>query len=334
MLNRLKQCAWVLCAVVLAGCSTIVQLNVRHAPELDLGGAKSLAVDKFTVSGHTSLDAVNTGNVLRNVLGNALVGGLTAPDDSKVQDAHYRGLVDALVRNDYFQIRESGNVDARMRGNVDYKIEDSMNKADVKEKNGTKTVYTLTRSTTVTVNFQVLSASDVILGTSTVASRNEKKWSGDSEENVRSRARELDLSGYVIGAIAETHAKLLQKISPYYLQEERALEDGKSDLVKQGNKSAEHGDWPGAARYWEAALQDGDLKNRAAALYNLGIYDESQGRLDLALGRFEEARTLTENGKYAADSERIRSRLEENRRLKQMEEKRAAATPAPAASTK
>jgi len=311
----------------LGGCTSVVKLNVKHAPEMDLGAARTLSVARFTVSGQVHLDAANGRDAWSNLLKNAVVGSFAAPSDVSVQETQYAGLVDALVRNGYYQVSTAA-ADAKVSGHVDYRVDDRLSSQENKKaEEGKRMTYTLTRTVEVSLNFMVTDSRGMVLGNSQVRHSSEKKWEDDSEEAVRQHAQQFSVSSYVMDEMAAANALLVKKIAPHYVLESRVLEECDSERSKQGNKAAEEGDWRAAASHWQAMHGSGDAKCRHAAEYNLGVFDESEGRLGEALMRFENVHAFTHDAKFAADAERIRQRMQEEERMRQNEAKRQQAAP-------
>ncbi|MDD5472202.1 MAG: DUF6340 family protein [Sideroxydans sp.] len=320
-----------LLAVVLSGlggCSSVVKLNVKHAPEMELGAARTLGVERFTVTGRVNLDVANGRDVWGNLMKNAVVGSFAAPSDVSVQENQYSGLVDALMRNGYYQI-STGAADAKLSGHVDYRVDDQLSSWEAKDADDEKRKkrYTLKRTVAVTLHFLVTDSRGMVLGNSQVQHSSEKKWDDGSEEEVRKRAQQLSVSSYVMDEIAAANALLVKKIAPHYVLESRVLDECDSEQSEQGNQAAEDGDWRAAASHWQAMSRSGDAQCRNAAEYNLGVFDESEGRLGEALMRFENVHAFTHEAKYAADVERIRRRMQEEERMRLNEAKRQQAAP-------
>lgn len=313
--------------LVLGGCTSVVKLNVKHAPEMDLGAARTLSVARFTVSGQVNLDVANGNDIWSNLLKNAVVGSFSAPSAVSVQENHYSSLVDALVRNGYYQIG-TGTADANVSGHVDYRVDDRLSSLeDKKAQEGKRMSYTLTRKVEATLRFMVTDKNGMLLGNSRVQHSSEKKWTDDSEQKVRERAQQLSVSSYVMDEIAAANALLVQKIAPHYVLESRVLEECDSAQSEQGNKAAEDGDWLAAASHWQAMSASGDAKCRHAAEYNLGVFDESQGRLGEALMRYENVYAFTRDARFAADAERVRQRMRDEERMRLNESKRQQTAP-------
>ncbi|MDD2699771.1 MAG: DUF6340 family protein [Sideroxydans sp.] len=311
----------------MGGCSSVVKLNVKHAPEMDLGAVRTLNVARFTVSGQVNPDAANGRDAWRNMLKNAVAGSFAAPSDVSVQENQYSGLVDALMRNGYYQV-STGVADANVTGHVDYRVNDRLSEQENKKaEEGKRKTYTLTRTVEATLHFMVTDRHGMVLGSSQVQHAAEKKWTDESEKEVREHAQQQSVASYVLDEVAAANALLVKKIAPHYEQESRVLEECDGEPSKQGNKAAEAGDWLAAASHWQAMSRSGDAACRHAAEYNLGVFDESEGRLGEALMRFENAYAFTHNAKFSADAERIRQRMREEERMRQNEAKRQQAEP-------
>lgn len=311
------------CLLSAGGCSSVVKLNVKHAPEMELGAVRTLEVARFKVTGQVNLDAANGRDAWSNLLKNAVVGSLAAPSDVRVQEMQYSGLVGGLLGNGYYQISTVA-ADARLTGHVDYFVDDQLASQETKdaESGKRKKVFHLTRTTTATIRFMVEDRRGEVLGSSMVQHASEQKLEGDSEEEVRKRAQQVSVSSSVEKEIAAANDLLVMKIAPHFVQESRVLEECKGDLSKKGNKAAEEGDWYAAAGYWQSMSSSGDAECRRAAEYNLAVFDESEGRLGEALMRLENVYAITRNAKFSADAERIRQRMREEERMKQNEASR------------
>lgn len=423
----------------MVGCSSVVKMNVKHAPEVDIGAVRTLQVEPFTVSGQVDLDSDGDGNVWRNLIKNAVLGRIVMPSDVSVQNRQYADLVGALKRNGYFQVT-TGMAEARIGGQIEYRIEDQVtakarkskeikgkqqdeekrklkgeekrkpkdeeeskpretvkrkkgegdklksdegeplmsedeepieseeggkSKPKTKEKRKPKDdgktnprdgaklksqedeqhdtddaagharkdeqpsehSYTLTRNVQATLYFMVRDAAGKVLGSAQVQHASSRSWSGGSEGDVRRLAQRSDLTSQVMDEVIAVNALLVQKIVPYYVMESRVLEECDSDLSDAGNDAAEEGNWRAAVEHWQAMSRSGDAECRYAAEYNLGVYEESMGRLGEALMRFENVYAYTHNKKFSAEAERIRQRMQEEERMRQIEEERQRATP-------
>jgi hypothetical protein len=317
-----KSMLFLLGAISLAGCASTVQVNVRHAPELGLGAVKTVKIEKFTVQGGVNLNLSR--NILLDFVGDVVVGGFVEPDRASLQDAHRQGLAAAIARNGYFQISDSDAANVRIDGGLDYHVSDHVTESEQKTGSVTIKTYTLARTANATVVFHVTDKSGKVLGSSKVSADLQRSWNGASEAEVRGQAG--GTTGVVLEVLADTHDKVLQKIAPYYVTEQRTLRQRWSDQIKNGNKAAEQGNWQEAVQNWNAALSSGKQQDRVAAMYNLAVYDEVTGKLDDALKKYEEIYSLTKDSDDAKEVDRIKVRINEESALKQAENSRSASS--------
>lgn len=317
-MKRLSPIMLVALLLLLCSCVSQVKLNVRHAPELNLPGVRSLSVEPFVANGNLHLDAGTFGKGFVGAVASAAVGmvnnKLAEEKVPSLVNAQQFGLKDALVRDGFFQVKESGSADARLGGSFQYEVRDNVGEQESKDGSG-KIVrtYTLTRKGTVMVSFSVTAADGTLLGSSQVAGSVEKKSTGSTKDETRVNA--VAWEQVVQEALAQTYPLLVKKIAPYFVSETRTLEKGEGEGVKAGNAAAEKGDWPTALTHWNAALVGGSAADRVAATCNLAIYDEVEGRLAEALKKYEE---LSRNGgdKYVKEAGRIRARIAEEEKLR------------------
>ncbi len=326
MMDLVKLPALLLCAALASGCSSVVPLNVRHAPQIDLGAAQTLTVQDFSVSGQVDLAVGGEGDVLRNLLTRTIASSLAAPADVNVQKQHHTALVEALLRNGHFKVSE-GAGEVRLSGHVAYKVQDALSEKEWKDTQSgdKKERYTLTRTTTAEVSFQVADAQGVVLGAARVSESMQRKWEGKDAQEVRKAAENQSVADDVLKVVSATAAPLVNRIAPYFVLESRTLEDGDSKRIAEGNKAAEAGRWDEAARAWQPFLSSHVAEDRNAALYNLSVYDEYNGQLEAALMKLEQLYNATLQARYAAAADRMRQRIEEMRRLHASEQARAAA---------
>ncbi len=328
MTDLVKLPALLLCAALAGGCSSVVKLNVRHAPQIDLGAAQTVTVQDFSVAGQVELNVGGERDVLRNLLTRSIAGSLAAPSDVNVQKQHHTALLEALLRNGHFKVSE-GAGDVRLSGHVAYKVQDGLSEKEWKDTQSgeKKERYTLTRTTTAEVSFQVADAQGVVLGAARVSESLQRKWEGKDAQEVRKSAEHQSVEDDVLKVVTATAAPLVNRIAPYFVLESRTLEDGDSKQIAEGNKAAEAGRWDEAARAWRPFLSSHVAEDRNAALYNLSIYDEYTGQLDAALIKLEQLYNATLEARYAEAGDRMRLRIEEVRKLRASEQARAAAAP-------
>jgi hypothetical protein len=315
-------------ALLFAGCSTSVRLKIQRAPELNLAGVKSLSLEPFSVSGDLSLNLVNSSNSMLGSLVNAAAGaGANKLGESKnpaLQADHLQGLQSALFQNGFFKVNEGKGDkggDAIISGTVYYEVEDEGQNGEEKDSDGKKVgYYEMTRKAKVTVKFNVKRSTGEMIGSSEATGMAEESTKQPTENDARNRIKPWEK--VVREALLAAQEPTVRKIAPYFVYERRTFEKGKSPDIKAGNKAAKAGLWSEAVAYWQSGGASGDPADKVASVYNLGIYDESQGDLPGALAKFEEAKQLSGKPKYDKDIMRTRALIEDARKIKVAEESR------------
>jgi tetratricopeptide (TPR) repeat protein len=314
-------------AMLFAGCATSVRLKIQRAPELNLTGVKTLSLEPFSMSGDLNLNLVNSSNSMLGSLVNAGAGAAaTKLGESKnpaLQAEHLQGLQAALYRNGYFKVGDgkADKGDAIVSGTVYYEVEDDgENKKEKNDEGKTETFYEMTRKAKVTVKFQVKRASGEMIGSSEAVGLATESTKQPTENDARNRI--VPWEKLVRSALENAQEPTVQKIAPYFVYETRTFEKGKSADIKAGNKAAKAGQWSEAVAYWQSGGASGDPADKVASVYNLGIYDESQGDLPAALAKFEEAKQLSGKSKYDQDIARTQGLIEEAKKIKVANESR------------
>jgi len=115
--------------------------------------------------------------------------------------------------------------------------------------------------------------------------------------------------------------KSVQQIAPYYVQEEREIEKGDSEQMKAAMEYAKRSLWEDAREIWEMVLQDksSDREDKIAATYNMGLYYEVSGELDLAEELFDRSFKISGDSKYLDSKARIKKRKKELKRLEKQD---------------
>lgn len=314
-------------ALFLGGCTTEVSVNVRHAPEINLGAVKTIKVEKFSVGGHVNLNL--GGNPLLNLLTDVVASGAVKPDGARAADAHHEGLSGAIAQHGYFQVTESDAADAKIGGSVSYSIDDHMSDSNYKDSNGNVVVtYNFSRKASATVAFHVTDRSGKTIGASTVSGSSEASWS--TSTNGQSRGQAASHMEVLLQALENANPQVLQRIAPYFTTEQRLLQRGSADEINKGNKAAEKGNWQEAVNNWNVGMASKKQADRVAAMHNLAVYDEVSDKLDDALKKYQEVYATTQDSEDAKDVARVQGHIAEEAQLKQMEQVRSAAQANPA----
>lgn len=115
-------------------------------------------------------------------------------------------------------------------------------------------------------------------------------------------------------------ASTVLQIAPYYVYQSRKLEKGPARNMQQALEYAKRGMMDDARGLWEQSANDQSakaVKDRVAAMYNLGVYAELSDDLDKAESLFDQCYKLTGKGKYLDARAGIQGRKDELRRLRE-----------------
>ena len=115
-------------------------------------------------------------------------------------------------------------------------------------------------------------------------------------------------------------ASTVLQIAPYYVYQSRKLEKGSAKNMQQALEYAKRGMMDDARGLWEQSANDQSakaVKDRVAAMYNLGVYAELSDDLDKAESLFDQCYKLTGKGKYLDARAGIQGRKDELRRLRE-----------------
>lgn len=320
-MKRLGYLVFVLGLLGLNACATTISVRIRRAPELNLPGVKTLHVDPFEVDGNLDLDVANTGGGLLGAVADmavdAGVNKLAERKHKGIRKQHVDGLRGVIVSDGYYTIVDSNSpADGKLSGSILYAVRDEGGEQTrtkkVKDKEVSYQVYELTRTAEVTIRLVVTAADGTVLGSTELVSQAADATTADSDRDARNNI--ADWESLVRRAVRDAQTPSLQRIAPYFVTERRRLAKGDSDSIKDANKAAARGEWKAAAQLWTTAGQAGTSNDKLAAIYNLGVYAEVEGRLEDALKQFNEARAS--DARYTTDVARVENRIQEEARIK------------------
>lgn len=301
-----------------AGCATGIELQYVKAPEINLSQVKTIKIMPFEVSGELDLDYMNSGNGLgcdltRTAL-DAGVDKITENLRSEIQRTELEAMKHAVVQNGFYRITGGQDFDAQVSGNIHYKVTDKGQAVDEKDRKGKITSsYRIRRTAEVEVAFSVIQKDGAVLGSSTVSGSAEEAGEGDDREKAGRNTAEWQT--LVERVLAEQRNAVVCKISPCRVREIMNLEEGGSSYIREGNQAAKNSHWEVAVQFWNQGLSSALPKDRFAALYNLAVYDELEGRLKDALARLEKVCEISGDLKYERDLERLRARIDDQEKL-------------------
>lgn len=303
--------------LLVAGCASTTKIQVQRAPEIDLPGVRSLQVEPISTTGGLDLDQISTGGgllgVALDVAVNVGTNVVASRQDGKWSDWSTADLRGALVRNGTFEVRETKDADAILKGSCEYDVRDVPETIEEKVDGKVVSSYKIERTATARVRFEVVAPDGKVLGAGNVEQARKVKVEEADAETARDRIP--DWEDLVHKAIADANEKVVSRIAPYYVTEERTFAKAGSKSIEKGNKLAAKGDWDGAATLWRQALE-GNSQDRSSGLFNLAIRDESRGDLDSALAKYEASKAAKSQKGIEISLQRVRSRIQERERLR------------------
>lgn len=317
-MNGMKQVLIMAFMLMTAACATTVQLQVKRAPEINLPGVKTIKIEPFAVSGDLSLDENKTegGGFLGAIVGLALDAGAKKTAEAKhpgIQQAVWNSLQQAVFKDGYFKMTNGSDYDALITGSIRYSVDDKGEEKTYKVKDKLYQRYEIQRTANSRVEFTVADKSGQVIGVSNLTG---SAYSTDGgEDRIQAQNNSTPWDKVVIESLSKMPEPFLHKIAPYVVTEIRTFENGESPAIKEGNQAARNGDWTRAMELWKQGQGSGLVNDQIAALYNLGIYEEMEGRLQNALANFEEVYKLSGEAKYRVDIARTQARIEETAKL-------------------
>ena len=312
--------------LVLSGCATSTQIKILKAPELSLPRVKTVKVKEFDVTGDLQLDLISSGGgLVGELVGAAADAGANAhasTKDSAMQRQHLVNLKQAILQNGFYKVTDGDDYDALISGTGFYEVRDDGKEDSSKSDGKTTTWYEIKRKATSRLDFIVTDKSGRVLGASEAQGVQHASARGDFAGEARGR---IDAwQGLVRNSLVTANEALVKKIAPYFVTEKRTFAKGDNGAIKEANRLAKQGNWDGAVVAWTNALT-GSSADKAAALHNLAIYDEVQGNVEEALAKYQEVQKLEPSSSNATDVTRTLARLEEIRKLKEVETGKAPA---------
>lgn len=324
------RCFFVLLSLsFLQSCSSVIRVQVKRAPELNLIGVKSCRIDIFSISGDLDLDSPEKSGkgLLGALIDEALDAAAKKIDEGKGKrkriSADYQvELKEIVLADGYYMVTEGEDFDAQIRGNIHFEVTDKGESKEYKNKKGeVNRWYEINRKADVLVKFTVADKSGNVIGVSEVRASASEIATGDTRGDARDNTKSWEL--LVREALTKTRESFLHKIAPYFVWEKRKLATGTSNLIKKGNEAAKSGRWEAAVQFWEQAQTSKVEKDQIAAIYNLAICDEVEGRLEDALTKFEKLYSSTREAQYSREVARVKMRIEEEKQMREAAEGRA-----------
>ncbi len=179
----------------------------------------------------------------------------------------------------------------------------------------TRNEYTARRETSVLTSWRVYD----VLRHELIDQSREFRYADSWEQKGKTEAEAVGLlpSQYdtimTVGWIAgEDYGR---RISPSYNYLYRPYYGAKDPRLKAAKVHVRALDWEGAAKEWRAMVDDPNPKMRGRAKYNLAVYLETQGKLEAALDRAQQASIDLNNGRSRWYVRELSQRIADQRLL-------------------
>lgn len=349
----------VISLILLNYCGTSTKVKVLKPAELDVGSVKKVAVLDFDFMGSWDFASENETPTTLKQLGGMLMKNMfdtKKPPDPyeaypgrKISD----NLVSRLVSNKYYTVIErtelskvleeqtlslSGVIDETqaaevgkllgaeglIMGSGTYSIKDNGSWETYKEKKVEKKRYRIYRGVTVQINFKIVNVTTgtiVASRTNSVSNGKNKKYSSTGKNEREAIKSVPDWRPIVDELVNRVLSMTINQIAPHYVTESRKIEEGESDQMEAAVEYVKRDLWDDAVEIWEMVLQNpsADQEDKVAATYNIGLYYELIGQLDLAEEYFDRVFKMSGNDDYLDSKARIDRRRKELKRLQEQQ---------------
>jgi len=196
---RVRLFTLVVCFLFLTGCATFIEVQIKRAPELNLGEVKTLKIEPFDISGRLSLDLGEShhgGAIVGALVGMAMDAGANKIAERSypaLQQGELAGLKEKVFKDGFYKVNEAGDFDARITGLIHFTVTDSGESKSYQDKNGKNIYYyELTRQAQVSVKFTVLDNAGTVVGATEVTSSASQAVKDDNRERARNAAPAWD----------------------------------------------------------------------------------------------------------------------------------------------
>lgn len=309
-LHRSVVAVILLTALGLNGCAThATYFDVRHAPELRMGGIRSIKIEAFRIGKCVLVEPSYWKEVFIDILVENTMDAVFGKDG--VTEKTFReNVAKAITSNSAYTITTADDFDVLIKGQISCNTSGTIDRNRTKTNDGKESYsYQLEQAADVSVEFSVVDRLGKTRGTSEVTASERITRTGTTTAEMRSVAERP--ASLVDKALTKAAELLVRKIAPYTVRERRTLATSDSPAIKNGNEAAEKGNWQNAARFWRDASQSANRSDRIASLNNLAIYDEFLGELGEARKKYEQIHSLTLDRKYELEAARIKTQIEE-----------------------
>jgi curli biogenesis system outer membrane secretion channel CsgG len=346
--------------ILFSQCGTSKRVRVLKPAELDVGSVKKVAVLDFEFMGSWDFasddDTPKTIKHLGRLLLNNMFETKKPPDPYEAYPGRNISdmLVSRLVTNQYYTVIErqelskvlqeqalslSGVIDEAqaaevgkllgaeglIMGSGTYSVKDHGKWETYKEKKVEKKRYRITREVNVKITFKIVNVTTgtiVVSKTNSASTGKNRKFSSTGADENEAIKAVPDWRPIVDEMVNRVLSMTMNQIAPHYVTESRKIEEGESDQMEAAVEYVKRDLWDDALEIWQMVVDNSraEPEDRIAATYNIGLYYELIGQLDMAEEYFDKAFKMSGNDDYLDSKARIKRRRQELERLRQQQQ--------------
>lgn len=345
MIKLVKTISLSLLCLFAFSCSHYTKYRVLKPAEISIGNSKKIGITNFSFSGikpgrtykvketdssnpyfsQQLIDKVST-KILENGHFNLIEREKLSTIMSE-QGLSSSGFVKA---EDSIKLGQLSGIQIILTGSATYNIVDSRKEYPYfLELTKPISGFYFQRDINLTVNYRVIDVTTgTVIGSKTISDNIELKTSTFPEDpkevkslNTFSKGTYYDLyvynklpewEGSVSDLVNKLSNKLVNQIAPHYVEVEKEIRNGNSQLMKDALEMSKKELWANAIETWQIVLSKDELKSdHENALYNLGMYYEISGNLDLASDYYNKVYQITRNSSYNSLLNQVNQRKSE-----------------------
>jgi curli biogenesis system outer membrane secretion channel CsgG len=233
------------------------------------------------------------------------------------------GVIDA---NQAAEVGKLLGAEGLIMGSGTYNVQDRGQWETYKEKKVEKKRYRIFRQVDVKFTYKIvnITTGTIVASKTNSASTGRNKSAKYSSTGKNEKEAMNNIPAWrpiVDDMVDKVLNQTLWQVAPHYVTESREIEEGDSEQMEIAVEYAKRNLWEDAREVWDmvAADQSAEKEDRVGATYNLGLYYELTGDLDVAERLFDKAFKMSGDSKYLDSRARIERRRKELERLKQQQ---------------
>lgn len=299
LFRKLLKCLFFLLIVMMTGCATIKEIPGMEAltPVVDAFAPVMDSIAKVFFPPQTLTFTVNApakypaSEIIRSVQVKPFTILSGRGEHHAVQ---LKKMIETSVANEGYVKVVNYDFDAVVSGNMNFgDIQKKSYSKSRKTKEGTKYTHYYGKKVTITGNYSLTDRNEnrTIIGDS-FNFNFEKEWSS-YENSDEAEAKALTDEQIIQSALEGIAKEITAAVSPHKETVSRELEKGSDDNIKRGNTYLVNGRTDQAIAIWnQVAEQTEEVKDKAAAYYNIGVVKETEGKYKDAFELFSKANAL------------------------------------------